>query len=256
MKQLTAFIKKDFLEQLRTGKMMILGILFCLFGILNPATAKMMPWLLEIMSEQLAESGMNITEMKVDALTSWTQFFKNMPLLLIVFIVMFSAILITEYQKGTLINVITKGLKRWKIVISKMLIMTAFWTLGYLITFGITYGYNVYLWDNSIAQNLLFTVLGYYLVGLWLISVVLLASTASKSASAVTLTAGAAYVLSHLLSFFPSFKEYVPTFLMSSSELLAGTIRSEQCLVAVGITTFMIISNIVLSVAIFNKRAI
>ncbi len=225
MKQLTAFIKKDFLEQLRTGKMMILGIIFCLFGILNPATAKMMPWLLEIMSEQLAESGMSITEMKVDALTSWTQFFKNMPLLLIVFIVMFSAILITEYQKGTLINVITKGLKRWKIVCSKMLIMTAFWTLGYLITFGITYGYNMYFWDNSIAQNLLFAVLGYYLVGLWLISVVLLASTASKSVSAVTLTAGAAYVLSYLLSFFPLLKEYVPTFLMSSNALLAGTIR-------------------------------
>ncbi len=256
MKQLTAFIKKDFLEQLRTGKMMILGIIFCLFGILNPATAKMMPWLLEIMSEQLAESGMSITEMKVDALTSWTQFFKNMPLLLIVFIVMFSAILITEYQKGTLINVITKGLKRWKIVCSKMLIMTAFWTLGYLITFGITYGYNMYFWDNSIAQNLLFAVLGYYLVGLWLISVVLLASTASKSASAVTLTAGAAYVLSYLLSFFPLLKEYVPTFLMSSNALLAGTIRGEQCLTAIGITALLIIFNIVLSVAIFNKKAI
>lgn len=256
MRQLMAFIKKEFLEQLRGGRLMILGILFCLFGIMNPATAKMLPWLLKIMSEQLADSGMMITEIEVDALTSWAQFFKNLPILLIVFIVMFSSILTAEYQKGTLINIITKGMKRWKILLSKLLIMSVFWTAGYLITFGITYGYNVYFWDNSIAQNLLFTVFGYYLVGLWLISVVLLASTASKSVSAVTLATGAAYVLSYLLSFFPVFKEYVPTSLMSSNELLAGTIRSGQCLAAVGITAFLIIFNIVLSVTIFNKRAI
>jgi len=256
MRQLMAFIKKEFLEQLRGGRLMILGILFCLFGIMNPATAKMLPWLLKIMSEQLADSGMMITEIEVDALTSWAQFFKNLPILLIVFIVMFSSILTAEYQKGTLINIITKGMKRWKILLSKLLIMSVFWTAGYLITFGITYGYNVYFWDNSIAQNLLFTVFGYYLVGLWLISVVLLASTASKSVSAVTLATGAAYVISYLLSFFPVFKEYVPTSLMSSNELLAGTIRSGQCLAAVGITAFLIIFNIVLSVTIFNKRAI
>ena len=113
MRQLKAFIKKELLEQLRGGRAVILGILFCLFGIMNPATAKMLPWLLAIMSEQLAESGMHITEIEVDAMTSWTQFFKNMPMLLIVFIVMFSGIMTAEYQKGTLINVITKGLKRW-----------------------------------------------------------------------------------------------------------------------------------------------
>ena len=61
MKQFTAFIKKEFLEQVRSGRFMILGILFCLFGIMNPATAKMLPWLFEIMSEQLAENGMLIT---------------------------------------------------------------------------------------------------------------------------------------------------------------------------------------------------
>lgn len=101
---------------------------------MNPAIAKLLPWLLEIMSEQLAENGMYITEIQVDALTSWTQFFKNMPILLIVFIVMFSSILTAEYQKGTLINVVTKGMKRWKILISKLLTMFVFWMVGYLIT--------------------------------------------------------------------------------------------------------------------------
>lgn len=256
MKQLTAFIKKEFSEQIRGGRFMILGILFCLFGIMNPATAKMLPWLLEVMSEQLGDNSMLITGIEVDALTSWTQFFKNMPVLLIVFIVIFSGILTAEYQKGTLINVITKGLKRWKILISKLLIMFVSWTAGYLITFGITYGYNAYFWDNHIVQNLLFAALGYYLVGLWLISIILLASVILKSASAVTLSVGAAFVVSYLKGFLPAFQEYVPTYLLNSNELLIGALDSIQCMAAVGITVFLTLFYGILSVLIFDKRMI
>lgn len=254
MKQLTAFIKKEFLEQLRSSRLMILGILFCLFGIMNPATAKMLPWFLDIMSEQLAENGMFITGIEVDALTSWTQFFKNMPVLLIVFLVMFSGILTAEYQKGTLINVITKGLKRWKILISKLLMMFMMWTAGYLITFGITYGYNAYFWDNHIVENLFFASFGYYLIGLWLISILLLASSILKSASVVLLSMGVAYILSYLLSFLPAFREYVPTFLLNSNDLMMGALDSSQCIAAVGVTVFLSALNVILSILFFNKK--
>lgn len=256
MKQLTTFMKKEFLEQLRSGKVMILGTLCCLFGIMNPATAKLLPRLLEIMSEQLAENGMYIAEIQVDALTSWTQFFKNMPILLIVFIVMFSSILTAEYQKGTLINVVTKGMKRWKILFSKLLTMFVFWTVGYLITFGITYGYNAYFWDNDIALNLFFAAFGYCLIGLWLVSVVLFASVVLKSSSGVTLFVGAAFAVSYFLGFLPAFREYVPTFLLSSNELLMGAIHSNECLVAIGITFFLTILNGFLAVLFFNKKTI
>lgn len=256
MKQLIAFMKKEFLEQLRTGRVIILVILFCLFGILNPATAKMMPWLLDLMSEQLAESGMIINNIQVDAMTSWTQFFKNMPMLLIVFIVMFSGILTAEYQKGTLINVITKGLKRWKILASKMVVMVLLWTVGYLISFGITYGYNAYFWDNSIVKNLIFSVFGYYLAGIWLISVILLSSAVLKSSAGVILSVGTAFIISYLLGFLSVLHKYVPTFILSANELLMGVIDSSECVISVGITFLLLILNVILSIFIFDKRMI
>ncbi|MBS6195019.1 MAG: ABC transporter permease subunit [Clostridiales bacterium] len=256
MKQFTAFTGKEFLEQVRSGRLMILSILFCLFGIMNPAVAKMTPWMLTVLSEQLEENGMLITGIEVDALTSWTQFFKNMPILLIIFLVMFSAALTGEYQKGTLLNIIAKGMKRWKILVSKMFVMFLLWTAGYLLTLGITYGYNAYFWDNRIARNLLTAVFGNYLVGLWLISVILPASAVFSSASAVTLSAGAVFAVSYLLSFLPAFKEYVPTFLLSSNELLAGSLDAGQCLPAMGITAFLILLHGLLSVMLFNKRSI
>ena len=83
MKSLHAFIKKETMEQFRSGRLMILGILFVLLGVMNPAVAKITPWLLEILADSLAESGMTVTPVTVSAMDSWVQFFKNMPLGLI-----------------------------------------------------------------------------------------------------------------------------------------------------------------------------
>ena len=112
MKPLLAFIKKEYLEAARTGKITILALLFVLFGILNPAIAKMTPWIMEMLSDTLAEDGLIFTDIQVDALTSWTQFFKNLPVALIAFVLIFSDIFTKEYKSGTLLLVLTKGLSR------------------------------------------------------------------------------------------------------------------------------------------------
>ena len=69
MKPFLAFTRKELLAQFRTGKVTILGILFVLFGIMNPAIAKLTPWLMEMMADSLAESGMIITDITVTANT-------------------------------------------------------------------------------------------------------------------------------------------------------------------------------------------
>ena len=157
MRSLFAFMKKEFTEQLRSGRLIILGLLFVLFGIMNPAIAKLTPWLLETMADSLAESGMIITDVKVSAMDSWVQFYKNIPMGLIAFVLLESNILTKEYTAGTLVLSLTKGLERYKVVISKTLVLAVLWSLGYWMCFGITYGYNAYFWDNSIAQNLFFS---------------------------------------------------------------------------------------------------
>lgn len=119
MRQLSAFLRKEGMEFIRTGKIWILLIIFILFGIMNPAIAKLTPWMVETMSDSLAESGMVLTEVKVNAMTSWNQFYKNISMALIIFALMLSGILTTEYQKGTLVNMLTKGLVRWKVVGAK-----------------------------------------------------------------------------------------------------------------------------------------
>ena len=77
MRQLSAFLRKEGMEFIRTGKIWILLIIFILFGIMNPAIAKLTPWMVETMSDSLAESGMVLTEVKVNAMTSWNQFYEK-----------------------------------------------------------------------------------------------------------------------------------------------------------------------------------
>ena len=72
MKSLFAFIKKECMEQFRSGRLWITLALFVLLGIMNPAVAKLTPWLLESFGDSLEQSGILITEVNITALDSWT----------------------------------------------------------------------------------------------------------------------------------------------------------------------------------------
>ena len=65
---MSAFLKKEWMELCRTGRLMILLLVFTLFGIMNPALAKLTPWLMETLSESLADTGLATTSVTVDAM--------------------------------------------------------------------------------------------------------------------------------------------------------------------------------------------
>ena len=142
MRAFLAFMKKEWMEQIRSGRFIILAILFVLFGIMNPAVAKLTPWLFEVMSESLEESGMIVTAVEVDAMTSWVQYFKNIPMALIVFVLLESNVFTKEYQSGTLVLALTKGLHRRSVVFAKATVLVSLWTVCYWMQYGITYIYN------------------------------------------------------------------------------------------------------------------
>lgn len=256
MRPLIAFINKEFTEAVRTGKFLILTILFVVFGVMNPAIAKLTPWLMEAMAGSLGDAGLIVTEVRVDALTSWTQFYKNIPIALIVFLLMFSGILTTEYQRGTLINMVTKGLRRWQVIISKTFVLLTLWTLGYWMCFGVTYAYNAYFWDNSILSHLGFSAACYYLAGAWLITLLILTSALFRYNSTATLTTGAVFVLFYLLGLLHDFKKYVPTQLINSMELLTGTLKVSETSYALTITLGLSFFNVIAAIILFNKKTL
>lgn len=56
MKTLFAFAKKEWMDLVRSGRLMILAILFVLLGILGPAITKLTPWMMESMADSMADT--------------------------------------------------------------------------------------------------------------------------------------------------------------------------------------------------------
>ena len=239
---------------LSVSKLMILGILFVLFGIMNPAVAKLTPWLLEVMADSLAQGGMTITLAEVTAMDSWVQFFKNIPMALIVLVVMESGIFTKEYQSGTLLLSLTKGLARYKVLVAKTLVLTVLWSVGYWLCFGITYGYNAYFWDNSIAQNLLFSAVCWWIFGLWVISLVVLFSVLATENTGVLVGTGGVVFASTLLGLMPKLQKFLPTQLSDGNSLIYGLVEWNKYSPALLICAAMSIVCLALSFPIFNKK--
>ena len=254
MRSLTAFFKKEITESIRNGKLLITILVFVAIGIMNPAIAKLTPWFMDMFSETLAESGMIVQKIEINALTSWTQFFKNIPIALITFVIIYSGIFTKEYESGTLILIITKGIERHKILVSKLLFLILSWTVGYWSCFSVTYAYNSYYWDNSIAKSLFTASLCWWVFGLFVICLMVLFSIISNSNSGVLLGVGGCVLTSYLLGIIPKAYEFVPTFLMDISASIASSVSADTFIKAIIISMSVSLVSIVLSVILFNKK--
>jgi ABC-2 type transport system permease protein len=242
------------LEQARTGKLMFLGILFILFGIMNPAVAKLTPWLLEMFADSLEGSGMTVTAVTVTALDSWVQFYKNIPMALIAFVLLQGSIFTKEYASGTLVLSLTKGLARYKVIVSKTAVLFILWTLGYWTCFGITYAYNAYFWDNTIAESLAFSAVCYWLFGVWVISLMVLFSTLSRANTGVLLGSGGVVLASFLIGLIPKIGKYLPTFLTDGNSLIYGLAQAKTYIASVVVTVVFGLLCFAVSIPVFNKK--
>lgn len=249
-----AFLKKEWMEWSRTGRFLILLLVFGLFGIMNPAFAKLTPWILKALSESLSDTGLVVTEVHINAMTSWAQFYKNIPMGLIVFVLLCSGDFTAEYESGTLIPVITKGLSRQKILASKAVFLYGSWTVLYFLCFGITYAYNEYYWDNSIAGNVFFAAVCTWLFGVWVIAFFILFSVLAGSSSHVLLGTGGVAFGVYLLGMFRKPASFLPAKLMKGMELLQWTGSREDYYINMAAAGIMAVLCMALSVVCFNRK--
>ncbi|MNJ44835.1 putative transmembrane protein YxlG [compost metagenome] len=178
MNNVIFFSKKELVEYWRTKKLIVLWIAFAALGIMSPLFAKLMP---QILQSSFSDT-MVIEVPTPTSIDSWVQFYKNISQIgIYLFIIMFSGIVNREVTKGTLINLVTKGLDRAVIIVSKNIVMCILWTLVLTTSFIITLGYTLYYFPDHESTQLLAAFLLLWMFGLFMISVILLSSTLFNS---------------------------------------------------------------------------
>jgi ABC-2 type transport system permease protein len=254
MRGFGTFFKKEMLELFRTYRWIVLGGAALFLGILGPLTAKLTPWIYEQMGDSLKEQGISIGVVTVTAKDSWAQFTKNLPILLIVAVAVLCGSYVNEYAKGTLIPLVTKGLTRTAVVLSKFLNHFLVWTACYWITFCVSWGYTAYFWDNSGMQHYLLMGVFYWLMGVFLLSVLAFFSSFMNTSIQVLLGVGAVYFVQMLLGMIGTVESYLPSYLLSSGSLLTGETVPGDFLPAAGIATGLSVVLLILAILITKRR--
>lgn len=249
-----AFVEKEFLENIRSYKIYMLIVIFAFLGVLNPITAKFTPQILSTLMEQ----GVSITFPQPTAIDSWMQFYKNVPNMgMIVFVIVFSGTMSSEYGKGTLINIIAKGLPRRDVVLAKYSVIGLIWTLCYWLCFGITFVYTSYFWKNSSNHHVVFAAFCLWIFGMFILSTLMLGAVLNRSNYGCMLFTGAIFLCMYFFSMLPKLSKLSPVFLSSCNlNLIQGKLSCADTVLTIVITIAVSFVMIVMGIIVFNKKKI
>ena len=253
MRAFSAFLRKELTAQKRTGKLYILAAAAVILGILAPATAKLLPKLLEAVGTE--DSGMTITLGEVTAFSSFQQFFGNASMGLIAFLAVEAGILTGEYRSGTLVLALTKGLPRSKVIAAKTLTLVLIWSVFWWISFGISYGFTAFYWSMDTVNHPLFAGFAYWLFGMMMTAVILLFSSFSKGIGGVVGGLAGVYFGYSLLGMIPKLGKYLPVKLTAPDALMKGSEQIGDILPAVIITAAATAAALTAAYIIFGRRS-
>ncbi len=204
-----AFLKKEFRAIFKTYRWWVIPLVFLIFALMSPPTAKLTPEVLK----SVMPKGMSIKlpEPKlVDAFAQWFKNLSQMGLLAVILLTM--GIVAEEKTSGTILLVVTKPVSRATVVLSKFFAQTSWLTLSFAVSAAVCYAYAAAIFKpgmlTEFAQgNMLFIVYFAMIVALTVfLSTVLKNQIAAGGLSLVTVM-----LLSLGSAVSTTFDKYAPT---------------------------------------------
>ena len=254
MRIFLSLLNKEAIEGARTKKMISTFILFLFIGLISPLTAKLTPLILQ----SIATGNIDINVAPPSEIDSWTQFFKNISQIgMFGLAIILSTQMANEFQKGTLINLLSKGLPRYQVVLSKIFYNFILWFLAYFCSFILTYFYTKYFFGISFPiRNILMAALLPFIFGLFLISLEILAGVISGNVIGTLILTTVGIVIQLILSIRDEIVKYMPIALIGKPVNLIKGIGYDDYYVPIITGSILLILCIVISIAIINKKQI
>ncbi|MCL2826188.1 MAG: ABC transporter permease [Eggerthellaceae bacterium] len=252
MGQFLSFTKKELRESTATFRLYIMLAAFIIFGLMSPLIAKLTPDILN----SLGSAGMTISLPDPTAIDAWTQFFKNVGQLgMLVLVIVFCGAMSNEISKGTLVNLLTKGLKRHTVVLSKFLVASVLWAISYLVCLGVCYAYTAYYWGTSPLDNAFLAFLAPWLFGELMLALLFFGGTLFGNNYGSLLSCLAVVAVLNIVAIAPKTARYNPIMLAGGTlSLLTGTQEPADFIPAVVICAVLTVALVAGTVVVFNRK--
>lgn len=248
-----ASLRKELLEQVRTSRLLITGVVLVFFGLTSPLLAKMTPELFRIIPGMEDFSGLIPTPTMLDAVIQYTKNLNQFGVLLALLLAM--GMVAQEKERGTAALMLSKPLSRGAFLLAKFSAL-AITLLVCLAAAGLgAYYYTLILFEAPsagawLAMNAFLWVYMLVFVALTLMFSVLVRS----QAAAAGLSFGVILILS-LLGAFPSIGRYLPAKLLewSTGLFMSGF---EPAWPALGVSLAVIAGSLLAAWAVFRGQEI
>jgi hypothetical protein len=261
MRNYCIFLRKELFEAVKTYKLLIMGAVLLFFAMLSPLTAKYTPeiikWAIEI---DPAMGGMDLSSLITEpvAFDSWAQFYGNIGFVgLIVLVIVFSGMLASEISSGTsgtLTIMLSKGLSRSAVILSKLTSAVIIWTVCYALSFLTAWGYTAYMFKDKVP-NLFFAIFCLWVFGVFLLAATALMATVTRKGYVCMLLVGGIALLLTVIDFIPQVKKYNPISLLTTSIMLLNNEMTPRAFYPVlAVTAIGIVAFTLLAVILFNKK--
>ena len=245
-----AFVKKEFTENMKNYRFLILLTVFLIFGIMSAFLAKFTP---EILSALAADMEMTSEPVALDA---WKQFYKNISGVgFSAFIILFGRCMSNEYSKGTLILMVTKGLSRKAVILAKYTVAAVLMTISYWIGYAATYGYTIFLWNDTNLSNVALAAVSLWIVGFLYLSILMIGCVIFKQTFTSILFTGGIVALISLLGMIEPIAKFNPFILTSKNvDLISGEVIPTEFMIPAFISVILSLFFLLTAIRLFNKK--
>ena len=259
MRNYFIFLRKELFESIKTYKLLIMVAVFLFLGMAAPLTAIFMPEILRwAIASDPSMAGMDLSGLITEpvAFDSWMQFFTSYAgqIGIFVLVIVFSGMLSSEFSRGTLTIMLSKGLSRSTIILSKLTSAIIIWTASYALAALVAWGYTAYFFPGDNVPNLLLAVLSLWFFGVFLLAMTMLMATVTKRGFACMLALGASAIVFIILNLSPQIAKYNPASLVDLPVRLtsdAATPRHALPVFIFALIGFLAFSA--LAIIVFNK---
>lgn len=212
MKKLGIMLRKEWMESIRKHRLLVMAVVFLLFGIMSPLTAKYMPEIMKLAlgsSEEIIKIGFNIPDPVIT--DSYIQYYKNLTQMgIFVQILVFMGLVSEEKSKGTAVLILTKSVSRQVFMLSKFIMACVVVIVSLVPSYLAFYLYTYLLFDEAPAIASVTGLLMYLVLSLFILAYTFFASTVSKSVAISALIAIGGYFSISIISAIPRISDYFP----------------------------------------------